>query len=438
MRSQKSPIHGPSREQEAHLGPADRELFMELIRDALLHLYDVAHLQTHPLINVVRANQPGAMAAGRALRLALLDAIEALRPAAGVGATSQAWRAYRILELRYVEGQDVAQVMAHLAISKSQYHREHQRALTAVASILWERWQLEARWSAEMLRSSPGRDTHGLVSQEVRLLSHDAGTDLVDPVQVLHEVCQILNPLCQRRHVILQLKPQGQSLGATSLPLVRNRVALRHALLTVLVHAIETSYDSAIDVVIQYHEALIDILLSGQTAQPVDPASLGLLECRPFIEVLGGHVILERRTYVNMKEQWQWLIRISLPSTGCRRLLVVDNNPDFVRLIERYLSSYSWDVRGASRIEEALSIAQQSLPAAILLDILIPGRDGLDLLIELKSNTLTRDIPVIVCSVLREPEIALSLGAAAYLQKPVTQQELLDALNRCQERIEKH
>lgn len=58
----------------------------------------------------------------------------------------------------------------------------------------------------------------------------------------------------------------------------------------------------------------------------------------------------------------------------------------------------------------------------------MPGRDGWDFLQALKASPATRTIPVIVCSVLDEPEVALSLGAAAYLQKPIDQRRLLTTL----------
>jgi CheY-like chemotaxis protein len=66
----------------------------------------------------------------------------------------------------------------------------------------------------------------------------------------------------------------------------------------------------------------------------------------------------------------------------------------------------------------------------ILLDAVIPGRDGWELLLELKRSRETREIPVVLCSVLDEPGLALSLGAASYLHKPIDQAQLVGALSR--------
>jgi CheY-like chemotaxis protein len=390
----------------------------------------MAHLQTHPLINLVRAEPLGAMAGGRALRQALLDAIEALHPELGAEAMSQVWRAYRILELRYIEGQEVAQVSERLALSKSQYHREHQRALAAVASVLWERWRLPERWPLAVPQA-PARsgETDYLIAREASLLSHEIGSGPVDPVEVLREICQLLSVLCKRYKVTLHLHSQehGGS-SAHQAFITTNRVTLRHALLPILAKAIETSCGSEIELGIQHKEKSVEITISGTSTRPQDQKKLDLSECLPFVKLLNGHIIYESWSDTSRT----WMIRISLPRACRLILLVVDNNADFVRLIERFLAGYGWEVRGAARVEEALAIAQQRLPAAILLDILIPNRDGLDLLIELKRNSATQGIPVIVCSVLHESQIAISLGAAAYLHKPIKQEQLLEALIKCQ------
>ena len=62
------------------------------------------------------------------------------------------------------------------------------------------------------------------------------------------------------------------------------------------------------------------------------------------------------------------------------------------------------------------------------MDVMMPKVDGWELLLSLKAGVETRDIPIIICSVLNEPEMALALGAAAYIPKPVIQGDLLRAL----------
>ena len=69
-------------------------------------------------------------------------------------------------------------------------------------------------------------------------------------------------------------------------------------------------------------------------------------------------------------------------------------------------------------------------PTVIVLDVMMPGEDGWEVLTKLKAQSGTAEIPVIVCSVLDEPHMAQLLGASEYLPKPVTQRALLRALLR--------
>jgi len=62
---------------------------------------------------------------------------------------------------------------------------------------------------------------------------------------------------------------------------------------------------------------------------------------------------------------------------------------------------------------------------------MMPQQDGWEVLQLLRNRRRTRDIPVLVCSVIDDPELAFSLGAAEFLAKPVKREELLEALERC-------
>jgi predicted ATPase len=120
---------------------ADLSAFDLQVRDALVHLYDLPYLQTHPLARFFRANRSDSHTptAARALQRCLLEVIDALHaPTAGSAVREQ--RGHRLLHLRYVEGMTAEQVWAQLGISKTEYYREHRRALDALASLLCARW----------------------------------------------------------------------------------------------------------------------------------------------------------------------------------------------------------------------------------------------------------------------------------------------------------
>ena len=78
--------------------------------------------------------------------------------------------------------------------------------------------------------------------------------------------------------------------------------------------------------------------------------------------------------------------------------------------------------------QDVLELAHQLRPYAITLDLMMPDQDGWDVLQMLLNQPETQHIPVIVCSVLRQRDLALSLGASLFLEKPVSEQSLLSAM----------
>jgi CheY-like chemotaxis protein len=107
---------------------------------------------------------------------------------------------------------------------------------------------------------------------------------------------------------------------------------------------------------------------------------------------------------------------------------VVDDNEEVTRLFQSYLIKNDYRFAIARTGFEAIQMASDLLPYAITLDVMIPKPDGWTVLQMLKNRLETRHIPVIVCTVLSAKELALSLGADAFLEKPVSEGALLSAL----------
>ncbi len=111
-----------------------------------------------------------------------------------------------------------------------------------------------------------------------------------------------------------------------------------------------------------------------------------------------------------------------------RTVLVIDDNEDMLQLFHAYLSPHGYHVITAQSAPEAIEKVHEFQPYAVTLDLMMPEHDGWGILQTLLANSSTNNIPVIVCSVLKQKELALSLGATAYLEKPITEQSLLLAL----------
>jgi signal transduction histidine kinase/DNA-binding response OmpR family regulator len=111
-------------------------------------------------------------------------------------------------------------------------------------------------------------------------------------------------------------------------------------------------------------------------------------------------------------------------------VLVIEDDPSAVRLLRTYLETDGFGVRVARDGPSGLAEARARPPAAIILDILLPGTDGWEVLREFKADPALRDVPVIIVSVVDERGLGLALGAVDYFLKPVDRTALLERLSR--------
>lgn len=115
---------------------------------------------------------------------------------------------------------------------------------------------------------------------------------------------------------------------------------------------------------------------------------------------------------------------------GEKIVLAVDDDIQVINLYERFLQPQGYQVIPLTDPALAIERARQLKPYAITLDIMMPGRDGWSILTELKNDIETREIPVIICSILEEDDKGFSLGATDYLIKPILEDDLLNSLAR--------
>lgn len=112
-----------------------------------------------------------------------------------------------------------------------------------------------------------------------------------------------------------------------------------------------------------------------------------------------------------------------------QRVLVIDDEADLRETIDLRFSTAGFEVHGAPDGEEGLRLAARLRPAAIILDVNMPGIDGFETCRRLRASRRTRDIPVIMltaCKRVGELEEGLEAGADTYLTKPFDGAELVD------------
>ena len=112
--------------------------------------------------------------------------------------------------------------------------------------------------------------------------------------------------------------------------------------------------------------------------------------------------------------------------------MVVDDNPDIVNILRITLESNGFNVRCGYSGEDLFAGLKEQMPDLILLDIMMPKMDGLEVLARLKGNPATASIPVILLTAKADDEdvqIGYKMGADIYITKPFTGTEVLEVIN---------
>src|SRR5881392_2996316 len=117
-----------------------------------------------------------------------------------------------------------------------------------------------------------------------------------------------------------------------------------------------------------------------------------------------------------------------LPSNEPTRILIADDNPQGVELLEAYLSGCDYEVDTAADGEETLQKLKDWRPDLVLLDIMMPKISGFEVCKRLRADPATRDTAVLMSTALDQPsdvERAVEVGTDEFLTKPINKTELL-------------
>ncbi len=402
----------------------EKNEFTRLVANAYQHFYDLVHLRTHPLTNFLFSDASlSRKEKARQLQRILEDVIKELDPGPHAPAYSREWRRHQLMVLRYLDGLDPNAVADELGVSRRHYYREHEGAIEAIASILLSRYQREPSGGQQIHRNTEDQeapDRLELVRLEAARTAH-AGyyTGVNDMVQGVLSLLQDM--LQQRKLTVYVALPE-------MLPVIFvDRNLLRNVLLGILGYLIGDAYETTIRITAQVTESALRLSFEVESPAATSPAMQTKIQERlaalEEMATLSGIQIQPLNVGHSIAG-----FDILLPAGLKRTVLVVDDNEDILELFQRYLSPHPYRVVTAQTAHEALTLARQLHPDVITLDLMMPDQDGWDLLQVLLNQVDTHQIPIIVCSVLRQKDLALSLGAAAFLEKPVTEQGLLSAL----------
>ncbi|MYE27576.1 MAG: response regulator [Chloroflexi bacterium] len=385
--------------------------FEEHIRDLLGNFYDYLKLAENPIASRL-AREASGNERMRVIRATLLDAIEDLRREDQQKATARGNRLYSILQLRYVEERGTNEVLAELALSERQYYREHQRAIQTISRIIWD------EHFANVGRE-PSEAAHPL-AEELDYLNAGSSHRSFQPGEEIQAAVVATQVIARQRGIEIRLAQAQEPIALNlSQPVFRQFVIY---LLKELIGASEAMGDIEIGLAMVKRAPVIAISMK---ALEVD----GAVFCKSLREDSTASELMK-----HLKAEVKWVdepARILVAfKRAAHNILVVDDNPDTVALFKRYLANLPYRLFSAVGERDALAIARGTPLRCIILDVMLPGKDGWQLLQSYKSHPATAEIPVLICSVLEMEELAMSLGADGYLKKPPARAEFLSILQQ--------
>jgi signal transduction histidine kinase/DNA-binding response OmpR family regulator len=251
-----------------------------------------------------------------------------------------------------------------------------------------------------------------------------------------------------------------------SLPLVRaDNTRVRQVLINFLSNAAKFTEEGSITVEASLiagpqnkPEAMVSVTDTGPGIAPEDQAKLflpfsqvddsptrktggtglGLSICRSLIEMHGGRIGL-LSSVAGQGSTFFFTLPLSEEAppepdadgaAGANVILAIDDDLKVINLYERYLRSHGYRVVPLTDPKLSVERVKELRPFAVTLDIMMPEKDGWQVMQDLRNCPETRDTPIIICSILESQEKGFSMGAADYLVKPFLQDDMINAIGR--------
>lgn len=397
--------------------------FLKELRNALNHLYDPDYLRSSPLATLFGVADR--FDAPTALQRILTETIDILRPLATESSQSPAWRTYNLLSSCYVQQLNQKTVASQLGVSDRTLRREQQVALKVLADRLWQQFDLDAIVKQESQQELLSKDADGdeaEISDELAWLKNLPLEKPTDLAETLTSVLDLALPLATQNGITLE----------TSIPdklpsLVVHPVALKQILLNLLDVAIHQVAGGEVKLTVKSQRRDIEIQVQCKDPCPDsarltddDVASLKLAE--QLVTLCGGQLALttDSQCFIGI---------LTLPVVEQVTVLAIDDQADTLQLLTRYTSGTRYSLVGVQDPHNAIPFAEKYSPHIIVLDAMMPEIDGWSVLAQLRQHPLTSHVPIIICTILPQEELSLSLGANAFIRKPIARRIFLDTLD---------
>lgn len=399
--------------------------FEQEIHDALGFLFDPTYEPSDLLRSAFDSE------AGRhteTIQSALIQEIKDLQPAPEVPPNARALRIYQLLSYRYLQQLSQEQTAELLDITPRHLRREQKAAVHVLAQRLWKQIQPlsgtrpedtadnEPVDRVESVNASQSANWKSQVQEELASLYKSVSGTVADVTAGVEGAIGVAQTLAAGHSVQLEIESLEPDLMVTMHP-----SALRQVLVDAVDELVQRMTTQKISLQVRRSHDRVQFAFIAKPAPAQDVPEFTLV--KGILKAHSGSVQIQRTdTALTLK--------IAIPSPDTATVVVIDDNADLVHFYRRYTERTRYQIVHLDEGPNLLGRIRQADPDVIVLDIMLPDTDGWELLTHLHEYPDTRSIPVIVCSVIRHEELALALGAALYLSKPVHRSEFVRALEQ--------
>ena len=394
------------------------------LREALNRLHDPGFVPTDIIYEVVGCDS----AAGAApLQARLIAEISEFQPPPDVSPDNLESRVYTSLSMRYLQECTQEETAAQLHISTRHAQRIQAEATHVLARRLWQRWSDEQP-AAPLARNTgdqsaedmgvepvPASAWHAQMEREMASLDQRHPQATAGVGDAIEESTELIAVLAERHGTHIAVGFIQPDLVAEVHP-----SALRQTLITAL-SGLLSHVAGPITIYAGLEHGDILITLTGPESSSSQETDKQLKQS----------IALPSRAAVDVRhEDGHVFVWLKFPAVGGRTVLVVEDNPDMVHFFRRSTAGTPYRIVHIGQGAKLYEAIEATHPDIIVLDVMLPDVDGWKLLTHLREAPASLDIPIIVCSVIKEEELALALGAKRFLSKPVQPRLFVETLNQ--------
>jgi signal transduction histidine kinase/CheY-like chemotaxis protein/HAMP domain-containing protein len=374
------------------------------------------------------------------------------------------------LAIQKEKAEDSTRLKSQFLASMSHELRTPMNSILGLTELILDKAQLSVKNKERLevvLKS--GKRLMGLINDILDLSKIEAGKmDIREEdillEEIIEEVSNTTSPLALEKGLVFNIKRNCN----TRFIINTDRVRVTQVLINLIGNAIKFTQSGKVELTISFNQDKMLLFsvsdtgigiseenkkiifeefrqIDGTAAKKYNGTGLGLAISKKILDLIGGKIwvsSIEGDGSVfsfTIPIKYEQEKRNAAPSpvnpevlrkNARNPVLVIDDDPEVRYTIGQYLISKGYEVLFAENGEIGLKLAQERQPFAITLDLLLPSRDGWSILKELKENPSTKDIPVILVSIIGDKNVGYGLGAFEYFIKPISAEKLLSAFGK--------